>query len=184
MTSVTITLAHDSPEESRIREQLQHLLQRYDLTPWQFTDRVIVDQDAIPHSHPVLTLHARHQNDDALLLSTYIHEQLHWFLSAQPDDRVASALASLEERYPNVPVGYPAGAGSVCSSYLHYIVCYLEYAVVRELIGDSEAARIMHFWQHDHYTEIYATVMQDMPVIQAIVQREGLVPLEAMVSDR
>lgn len=62
--------------------QLERLLDSYDLSPWLYTRSVAIDADAIPHSHPVLTLHTRHLDDDRLLLSTFVHEQLHWFLTS------------------------------------------------------------------------------------------------------
>jgi hypothetical protein len=58
--------------------QGMRFLDKYDLTPWLFTRAVVIDDDATPHSHPVLTLHTRHLRDDLLLLSTFIHEQSHW----------------------------------------------------------------------------------------------------------
>ncbi|MEO7000626.1 MAG: hypothetical protein ABI068_02350 [Ktedonobacterales bacterium] len=56
--------------------QLLTLLQRYDLSRWRFTSAIEIDQQTIPHSHPTLTLHARHLDDDGLLLATYLHEQV------------------------------------------------------------------------------------------------------------
>lgn len=78
-------MAHGGEAETRTAEQLQRLLDRDDLHPWQFTDAVIIDEAAIPHSHPVLTLRTRHLDDDRLLLATYLHEQFHWFIWQQPD---------------------------------------------------------------------------------------------------
>jgi hypothetical protein len=172
--AIAISLAHGSEAERETREQLQRLLGTYDLQPWQFTDRVVIDEQAIPHSHPVLTLHTRHLDDDVLLLSTYLHEQLHWFITAQADDKVEPAIAALEERYPRVPVGFPKGAETVLSSYFHYIICYLEYLGLRQVVGEEEALRVMDFWQRDHYTEIYQTVMQDTDAIGTIVTCHGL----------
>jgi hypothetical protein len=172
--AIAISLAHGSEAERATREQLQRLLGTYDLQPWQFTDRVVIDQQAIPHSHPVLTLHTRHLDDDVLLLSTYLHEQLQWFITAQADDRVEPAIAALEERYPCVPIGFPKGAETVLSSYFHHIICYLEYLGLRQVVGEEEARRVMDCWQRDHYTEIYQTVMQDTDAIGSIVRCHGL----------
>jgi hypothetical protein len=52
-----VTLAHGTEAEAQTRDQLQRLLKTYDLSTWTWTRKVLIDQDAIPHSHPVLTLH-------------------------------------------------------------------------------------------------------------------------------
>src|SRR5881397_3222002 len=72
--NLEIALKHGTPNEARTRDQLQRLLVTYDLSPWFYTKSVVIDERAIPFSHPVLTLHTRHANDDELLLSTFLHE--------------------------------------------------------------------------------------------------------------
>lgn len=168
--NLAISLAHDSAAEQATRTQLERLLDGYDLHPWLFTDRVVIDETTIPHSHPVLTLHTRHLDDDMLLLATYIHEQLHWFLLRDIPAGEA-AIDELRARYPNPPIGFPKGANDEESSYEHYLVCYLEYAGMRSLVGEAEARRVMDFWQRDHYTEIYSTVMRDLDAIAEITRR-------------
>src|SRR5437016_4838784 len=85
-SGIEIKLLHGSKPESETREQLVRLLKTYDLAKWTFTKSVIIDQESIPHSDPVLTLSTRHLRDDELLLSTYIHEQLHWFFVQRGGD--------------------------------------------------------------------------------------------------
>jgi hypothetical protein len=172
MQTIDVEIAHGSAAEKRTRDQLLGLLDRFDLTPWQFTNRVVVDERAIPHSHPVLTLHTRHEDD--LLLSTYLHEQLHWFISGQPDERVVPVVEALEERYPNVPIGFPIGSDDPLSSYFHYVICYLEWVSLEELVGAGTARQAVEFWAQDHYTEIYATVLRDGDFIRELVERHRL----------
>src|SRR4030095_16195983 len=88
---IEISLKNNSREESQTRDQLQRLLKTYDLSKWTFTKSILIDEKAIPHSHPILTLHTRHLKDDDLLLSTFVHEQLHWFL-AQKDKETKDAM--------------------------------------------------------------------------------------------
>src|SRR5262245_52213072 len=76
---IEISLKNGSRAEIKTRDQLQRLLRTYDLSKWIFTKSILIDEKAIPHSHPVLTIHTRHLKDDELLLSTFVHEQLHWF---------------------------------------------------------------------------------------------------------
>jgi hypothetical protein len=168
-----IWLATGSEPEIRTREQLLALLRRYDLGKWQFTKRIRIDERArLPHSHPVLTLNTRY--DGNLLLSIYLHEQLHWFVW-----RHRSAKAVIEELrryYPRVPVARPEGSGSEVSSRQHYLVCYLEYAALIELLDLDEARRVIEHWSGHHYTEIYKTVLRDSDAIGEIVSRHSLVP--------
>jgi hypothetical protein len=53
---VSISLKHGDAKERATQSQLERLLAQYDLTPWIFTTSVLIDEDAIPHSHPILTL--------------------------------------------------------------------------------------------------------------------------------
>ncbi|HZU13932.1 MAG TPA: hypothetical protein VFB58_13910 [Chloroflexota bacterium] len=169
-----ISLVHGSEAEIMTRAQLQRLRQRYGVLPFEFTDEAVIDETAIPHSHPVLTLHTRHRDDDLLLLSTYLHEQLHWFLTQQPDDRLEPVLAALTARYPNPPIGFPAGSDSSLGDYFHYLICRLEYLCLRHLAGEDAAERAIAFWQLDHYTEIYRTVMEDGEFLDALLREHDL----------
>ena len=56
-----VMLSHGTEAEAQTRNQLQRLLKTYDVSGWTWTGKVVIDQDAIPHSHPVLTLHTRHR---------------------------------------------------------------------------------------------------------------------------
>jgi hypothetical protein len=140
---------------------------------YTFTRQVVIDEHAIPHSHPVLTLHTRHLNSDDQLLSTYVHEQLHWYLNAH-EQQTQAAEAELRKLYPKVPVGYPDGAQDEESTYLHLIDCYLELQADRHLMGSQRAADVLKFWSGDHYRWVYKTVLQDEPRIAEIVKRQNL----------
>jgi hypothetical protein len=82
-SSLDIELKNNSRGEQQTRDQLQRLMREYDLTPFIFTRPILIDEKAIPHSHPVLTLHTRHLKQDEQLLSTFIHEQAHWWTSSR-----------------------------------------------------------------------------------------------------
>jgi hypothetical protein len=171
---VSVSLATGVEREGVARDQLLRLLSRYDLRKWQFTNRVRMQHGVIPHSHPVLTLNTRYLDDDALALSTYLHEQLHWFVWRHSGTR--AALAELRQRYPSPPVAPPEGAGDVRSSYLHYLVCYLEYVALIEVLGAEEARRVIAFRCTDYYTEIYKAVLRDFDAIGEIARRHNLMP--------
>lgn len=173
--SIEITLKHDTANEAATRAQLQRLLGQYDVTPWLFTTAVVVDEGAIPFSHPVLTLHTRHAKDDELLLSTFVHEQLHWWLEAQKD-ATAKAVTDLRTLFPKVPVGGVEGGRDEPSTYVHLIVGFLERQAVVRLLGELQAKQVMDFWAQDHYTWIYRQVLDRGAEIGRIVRDRGLTP--------
>ncbi|HKD11631.1 MAG TPA: hypothetical protein VKE50_06120 [Thermoanaerobaculia bacterium] len=170
---ITISLAHDKPAERQTKAQLERLLATYDLSHWTFTRTLAIDEDAIPHSHPVLTLHTRHLKDDDLMVSTYVHEQMHWFLS-QHKEKADAAFADLMAKYPKIPVGFPEGSNDEHGNYAHLAVVYLEYRADRQLLGELRAREVMEFWSHDHYTWIYRTVLEQARDIGQILLKHGL----------
>jgi hypothetical protein len=161
-----VTLKHKSAEEFATREQLERVRQGIPAS-WYFTRAVEIDEAAIPHSHPVLTLHTRHLKDDDLLLSSFIHEQLHWFLSMQKETEAAKV--ELRQLFPKIPVGFPDGADSEDSGYLHLLVNYLEWRADEQVIGELRARQIMEFWTHDHYRSLYQMVLDHSRDIGRIV---------------
>ena len=170
---VSIQLKNGSEREIETETQLRRLLQTYDLRKYTFTHAVLIDEHSIPHSHPILTLHTRHLNSDDELLSTYVHEQIHWFLEEHLQQTTA-AEDELRTIYPKVPVGYPEGSDDEESTYLHLITCYLEMQADRELIGAKRTLTVMNFWAGDHYRWVYRKVLQDEPTIQKVVEKERL----------
>ena len=170
---LTIRTAHDSAPELATKTQLERLIAAHDLSQWTFTHEIVIDEKSIPHSHPVLTLHTRHLKQDDELLSTYLHEQLHWFLTEHPAETKA-AEQDLTRLYPNVPVGYPEGAQDTESAYLHLLVCQLEQQADRVVLGDQRTTEVMQFWAGDHYRWVYRTVIQDEAKIEDILKRYHL----------
>lgn len=173
--NIEIALKHGSKVEQQTKDQLQRLINTYDLAKWTFTKSILIDEGSIPHSHPVLTLSARHVKDDELLLSTFVHEQAHWFLT-QNQKATEDAKQELRLMFPKVPNKPPEGASDEESTYLHLIVIYLEYRADRELLGELKARQVMEFWGTDHYTWIYKTVLERPRDIGNIVFKHKLVP--------
>lgn len=173
-SQVKITLKHDDPGEAQTREQLLRLMSRHDLSKWIFTKEIIIDRDAIPHSHPVYTLSTRHLKDDDLLLSTFVHEQIHWFLE-QHDAQSENAIKELRTIFPKVPVGFPEGAQDERATYLHLLVNALEYKAGIELLGELRARQVMEFWAHDHYTWIYRRVLEEGAKVGHVLRKYKLV---------
>jgi len=174
---IEIKLQHGDAAETRTRDQLLRLLRTYDASRWIFTRSVVIDSSpgVIPHSHPVLTLNTRHFKDDDLLLSTFLHENLHHFLS-QNHEKAEAAKKELRAVFPKVPVGYPDGADSEDSGYTHLIVNYLEYQADKELLGELRAFAVFEFWTMDHYRWLYRRIFEDGYQIGPIVRKNGLFP--------
>jgi hypothetical protein len=168
-----VSLATGSRAEELTRDQLVQLLRDYDLARWRFTDDVRIEEGAISHSHPALTLNTRYLDDDELLLADYVHEQLHWF-SKDGTGRVAAAMQELEQLYPDLPVEFPAGSGDRFGTYLHLVICFLEYSALIELIGAQKARETMA--QRHVYTAIYETVVRESNRIGAVVGRHRAFP--------
>jgi hypothetical protein len=172
---IDVALKRGSKTELQTKDQLQRLIKTYDLAKWIFTKSILIDEESIPHSHPVLTLSTRHIRDDELLLSTFVHEQAHWFLT-QNHKNTEEAKKELRVLFPKAPVKFPEGATDEESTYLHLIVIYLEYRADRELLGELKARQVMEFWATDHYTWIYKTVLERTREIGNIVFKYKLIP--------
>ena len=170
-----ITLKHGSAAEGQTRDQLLRLLKTYDVSKWTFTKTIVIEEQVIPHSHPVLTLSTRHLKDDELMLSSFVHEQMHWFLEGKRKE-TEEAVKELRVMFPKVPSGSPEGGQDENSTYEHLLVNYLEYRADRELLGELKAREVMEFWTTDHYTWIYKTVLERPRDIGQIAFNHKLVP--------
>ena len=96
---VEIDLTHNTSKEQSEAERLRRLLGQFDLTPWLFTRRVLIDEKVPPHSHPVLTVGYGDHDDDNLLLSNFVHEQFHWWLVAH-QQQTDAAISELRGLFP------------------------------------------------------------------------------------
>ncbi len=170
-----ISTVHGTAAELQTKAQLERLAGQYDFSPWIFTRAINIDEQAIPHSHPVLTLHTRHLKDDELLVSTLVHEELHWYI-AQHRKEADAAILDLRKSYPAIPVGYPQGSNDEDGNYEHLLVIFLEYRADRSLLGELRASEVMQFWAKDHYTWLYQAVLDHPTEIGTIVLRHHLIP--------
>ena len=169
--SIKIDLAHSTDRERQTRTQLEHVIASYDLRRYTFTHDVVIEEGAVNHAFPVLTLNARFADSGDELLSSYLHEQLHWYLrehSAQQQQ----AIGELRSRYPGAPVGLPEGAETAYSTYGHLVDCYLEIQADRRLIGRERTAAVIS--KKPHYTWIYKTILRDEASIGALVAKYHL----------
>ncbi len=173
---VEIQLIHNDEREKTTKAQLLKLLSTYDLDRWIFTDKVVIESGirVVPHSHPVLTLSTRHIKDEDLLLATFIHEQLHWFVSSHPAKD--SIYKSLKAQYPDPVTTFPDGSGDEISTYYHILICHLEHKALKEILGELRAFQILSFWQKDHYRWIYRAVIEDEQKLDSLVKKYAISP--------
>jgi hypothetical protein len=174
-STLDISLRHNSEKEQQTKQQLERLLKDYKVGKWIFTRKLLIDeQERIPHSHPVLTLNTGNVNrDSAFLLSTFIHEQIHWFAEAH-SSQTDKAKKELQTMFPDAPSGPPEGARNKESTYLHLIVCYLEYEGMKELVGQEKAKEIIRVLSQHFYKWIYRTVLEEELKIKTVIEKYNL----------
>lgn len=172
-SSWILDLAHGSEPERKSAEQLRRILERHDLAKWTFTTTVRIQDGAIPHSHPILTLNTRHLDRDDIALSAFLHEQIHWFFEERAE-AVMRAIDELRVSYPHVPSSPPEGARNEFSTYLHLLVTTLEYVALRDVLGQTEAADVMRVQGQRIYRWIYRTIIADFHRMHTFVEKHGL----------
>ena len=168
---LSIKLAHNSSREMQTAQTLKQVLGKYDLIKYTFTREVVIEERAMNHAFPVLTLNARFADSPDELLSSFIHEQLHWYLRDH-DTQQKAAIAELRRMYPNAPVGLPEGADSAYSTYGHLVDCYLQIQADRDLIGPKRSDEVIK--NKPWYTSIYKTILRDEDKIRGVVQEHSL----------
>lgn len=158
-TPMSISTQENTEAEKDVKKRLEALLQKHDLEKYIYTKEVKIHAGMIPHSHPVLTLNTNFEND-TYLLSTFLHEQMHWYSLSKEYDTEALGNTILR-MYPEVPTALPEGGGSAQGTYLHILICYLEYHTLSQVIGKEAATEHMEFMTKKHYTWIYKTILKD-----------------------
>lgn len=169
---VDIALENESEAERQTAERIRGFLERYDLSDWMFTTEIRIDENDIPHSHPVLTLHTRHLGDDDMLLSVLLHEQFHWY--ASESDGYDEAIEEFAAMFPDPPDRSDGGARDARSTHLHFIVCDMEFQAMTELLG-LEAARSV-LARNTVYPWIYARVLEDPTIREVLREHDLLIP--------
>jgi hypothetical protein len=165
-----ISLHSGSPGEAATRDQLERLLQEHDLSQWIFTRRVSIAEGEIPHSHPLLTINTRYLNDDLAQVATFLHEQFHWLVASTAEERVRGALEDFRATFPDIPAAPPEAAHDRESTYLHLVVCDLEFEAMSAVFGASGARGLLKSWPF--YTWIYQQVLSN-PEVRKINERHG-----------
>ena len=168
-----VTLEHASEREIQTRDSLLSLVAQYDVERWISTWTIRIDEQDTPHSHPVLTLHARHLGDDMRLLAVFLHEQFHWWVTEDGrSEKKDLAMAEFAKLFPEVPPRREGGANDAESTWLHMVVCDLEFQAMTALLGEEAARQLMA--RTTPYPWIYNKLLTD-PRLRAVNIRHGLV---------
>jgi hypothetical protein len=168
---LNLSLKTNSPLEQRKKAQIERLAAAYDLKKYTLTRDIVIEQGAIAHSKPVLTLNGRFLDDDDRALSQYVHEQGHWVLVDRHRGDLRDLFRDLSAAFPRLPTEPPQGSGGVQDSYFHLAVILLEWQALEEMVGASRAKAVEEFKQTDHYTALYATVLEHRVTVEGILKR-------------
>jgi hypothetical protein len=171
---LNLSLKTNSPVEQRKKAQIERLATTYDLKKYTLTRDIIIEQGAVAHSKPVLTLNGRFLDDDDRALSQYVHEQGHWVLVDRHRGDLRDLFRDLSAAFPRLPTEPPQGSGGVQDSYFHLAVILLEWQALEELVGVSRARAVEDFKQRDHYTALYAAVLEHRNTVDGILRRYGV----------
>lgn len=105
-------------------------------------------------------------------MATYLHEQMHWFVSSHPR-ALAEALKDLRQMYPNVEVGAAnGGASDEKSTYLHLLICFLELDALSRIIGTPSARTLIS--KKPYYRWIYKAVLADFDSLKHVASDHSL----------
>jgi hypothetical protein len=171
---LNITLKHDSEGEQKRKEQIERLANVYDLAKYTITRDIVIDQQAMNHSTPVLTQNLRFADNDDRALSAYVHEQAHWLLMERHRGQARQMLPELIHMYPNIDVTPPYGDGNQGTSYIHLVVLMLEWQALEDLLGGARARAVMEFKRQDNYKDLYATVIDHRQQMEGFLNRYGV----------
>lgn len=157
---ISVTSVNNSKNEHKIIRDLQLLQTTYDLSPWIYTNIIQVDKNAkTPRSHPVLTMSTQEDylNNNIKLLSSFLHEQLHWHVIMNGKGSKNEFRAAIYHEFPDVQFKRPLGSGSKGGTLSHIVVCYLEFVALSELVGREQA--IKNLSTNEYYTWVYQMVI-------------------------
>lgn len=177
---MSITEVNPNKWTALTRQNLEHLVQIYDLRPILFTKKIFIESRVIPHSHPNLTLNTRYAEYPKKLLSVFVHEQLHWWAGLKKND-MDKAILEMKKVFPVLPK--EGLAKDPESTYLHLVICFLEYKAMIHYLEKKEANKILKdFIQVDKiYPWIYTQVYLKYKTLDPIINKYNLSPFPQLV---
>lgn len=164
-----LTIVEVNPDKwtAITKQNLLHLTQVYDLSPFLYTKELQIDPKAVPHSHPVLTLNTRHAENPKKILSALLHEELHWWL-IQNQQNTNLAVSELRKILP----GHPE------STHLELIISYLEERAMEYYLGNKGAKEVItSLMKKDKVRPwVYYQILYNDFAIKNVVKKYNLLP--------
>lgn len=158
---------NNTEKEKEIVKIVENLCKKY-VVP-TFTQEVVVEKGAIPHSHPVLTLNTR-VDDERLVLKTLVHEQFHWY--AQEHKNYKSCIEHLKTKYKDD--GEHNKSGKYPDSYWeHIIVCFNTLNHLKNLLSEEDIGWIYEQWQP--YPTLEKLIRDNFNIIEKELRKFNLV---------
>lgn len=168
------------PAEARVATLVRTWVSQGKIKPYLFTGNIVVARHVIPHSHPTLTLNTRWVGQPNRVLAQLLHEEWHWW-AANHHAWTTMVCGKFQAQYPNLPTFLPRGADGLESTYLHVLICALEYFAITVVLGTSAAAEVLQQnIEGDHYTAIYSLVDHHKDSIALTLMDLGAGPLLPM----
>jgi hypothetical protein len=157
------------------KKNMLGLASEYNLDPYLYTKKINIESRVIPHSHPILTLNTRNAEFPQKILSSWLHEEFHWWADMNGEN-IEKAVADFRTMYPVLP--QVVGARNEYSTYLHLVVCFLEYKAVSLYLGEVKAREmLLEFATVDAiYPWIYTQILNRTIEIENVVKDHKLLP--------
>ncbi len=158
-------------ETALTKQNLLHLAQVYDLTPFLYTKKVVICAEPKPTARTVLVLGTEEAAAPKRLLATFLEQELDWWLRTQLPS-TARALKELQKVFPNVPKAQARGA------HRELLLNYLKLRALEYYLGHSEARTLMVELSKKTKPPRWATaqVLRKHTSVGSIAERAGLVP--------
>jgi hypothetical protein len=172
---IRITEINPNKWTALTRQNLEHLIQIYNLAPLFFTYEIHIQSQVIPQSHPILILNTRYAENPHKLMSLLIHEQLHWW-AATHKEKFDKAIVDLKILFPTLPK--EGIAKDEHSTYLHLAICFLEYESMIHFVKKRKANKILKDYIQNEkiYPWIYSQVYLKYKLIEEIIKKYDLSP--------
>lgn len=173
--SLIIESANGTEAELKTVTRLYDLVDKYNLSSFCYTKKILIKEGAIGFSHPILTLNTRDESEE-IFLANFLHEQMHWYVM-MPNmiDSSRSIFTKLIERFPNPVIEFPYGGGDTLSTYLHLLVNYMEFQALEVVIGKPKTFEVFEERKKRFYRWIYQAVLDDLVWFEEITKQSGLI---------
>ena len=155
------------------RQNLEQLLQVYDLRPYLLTLDIQIQSQAYPQTQPILTLNTRFAEQPNKLLAVFIHEQLHWWATKKSEE-INKAIGEIKSLLPKVPEKELGTDENL--AYLETIICFFEYKTMIQLLNKKEANKVLRDFIHTDKVNpwINTQVYLKFKAIEAVLKKHKI----------